>query len=504
MSLSPPNPTSPTSQGTRGLRFLLALSLVTGLGLAVFAGLHVLTRQPLLVLLVGTEGGNLDLPQRGALDTLVQDHLECLGGLPVANAQAVPLPPALATFPGRTLLLQPVAFRQENRLHLSFRYIWLAELQREPGRSWHETPIQSGSPATTLLQALRALPLNLTRQGTESLVPSQDGLFWSLLQGMAWHRDDHRLEQAQVLGQQVTAGEPACATAWILRGDILYRRLLIDPRSHSGSQIEAESHFAKALSLVLHHPRGSFLLAEMRIDAGDQRTALSHLQAAVRQHPRVTALYAGIAYAARTAGLLGLARRALERRDRFCPPAFSQYTNENTFLYLGEQQRFKESLLEIEGNPRNVVIRFYKGYIALAEGDRQGAQAHFLRAAATGERLGQFHQLAQVYAEIAASEDAKALQILGELERSRAGLRVPDGEFTFKMGEAYALLGQREEALNMLSRAFAQGFGCARWYAESPFLGDLRQLPRWKALLVHVQERQQLLEGHFKPSEFGL
>jgi len=72
------------------------------------------------------------------------------------------------------------------------------------------------------------------------------------------------------------------------------------------------------------------------------------------------------------------------------------------------------------------------------------------------------------------------------------------------MAEAYSLLGHRQESLDLLSRAFAQGFGCTRWYSESPFLAEVRRLPRWQALILHVQERQQLMEKRFPPSDFGL
>jgi len=504
LSLSPVIPAAQASQGTRGLRFLLVTSLLVGLSLAVFGSLHVLLRRPASVLLITPKSPTLDFSQRSALGTVIQDHLEALGGLPIGNAEELPSVGQMASFPGRTLILLPTVSRIENRLSLSIRHAWLSNLRRDPAGCWRETPVQVENPATVLLRSLKALPLSLTRIESSHLVPAREDLFWDLIQGQAWHRNEGRLDQAEELGRKVTEAEPNCATAWILRGEILYTRLLSEPKTHSGSQAEAESHFAKALSLVPYHPRGSFLLAEMRIDAGDQRTALAQLQAALRHFPKVTALYSGLAYAARTAGLLDLAQKALTRRNELCPPAFSSHTSENTYLYLGDRRRFEESLLEFEGNPRNEVTRFYRAYLALAAGDLRGAHQGFLKAASTGEKQGQFHQLSILYADLAAGRDAEALASLRRLESSRVGLRVPDGEFTFKMGEAYALLGQREAALDLLSRAFAQGFGCARWYTESPFLGSLRTLPRWRALVLHIQERQQLLEGRYPPSEFGL
>lgn len=504
MAIPAPFPVPKAPNRIRGLRFLLLTSGLVALVMLGYATYHVLTRQPSAVVLLGLRNPAFSLEQRNALDTLLQDHLEYLGNLTVATVPGLPDETELRPLSGRTLLLAPTLTRQNDRLTLTFRYAWLADYRRDAQGSWRQTPTLEGNPSETILKALGALPIYLSMNRAQYFLPKRNHLFWTLVQGQALHRDETRMDEANALGTLVSTTEPDCASAWILKGDILYRRLLNDPRSHAGAQAEAEAHFAKALALLPHHPRGTFLRAEMRIDAGDQRSALTDLQAATRAFPRATAIHSGISYAARTAGLLELARRALARRDSLCPLAFTAFTSENTFLYLGERERFAASLVESPETPRNAITRYYRGYLALAAGDHPRAQAHFRAAAESQETLGQFRELSLLYLHISAGRKAEALQALRQLEAARSGLRVPDGEFTFKMAEAYALVGRRQESLDQLSRAFAQGFGCTRWYAESPFLAQVRQMPRWKALILHVQERQALLEKRFPPSDFGL
>lgn len=503
-----PSPTLPSfpkaPNRTRGLRFLLLASGLVALAMLGYATFHVLTRHPTSVLLLSVRSTALTPEHRGAFDTFLQDHLEYLGNLAVATVPDLPEEADLRGLSGRTLILAPTLTRLDDRISLSLRYTWLADLRRDPRGCWRQSPTLEGSPAPTIQKTLKTLPIYLSLNRAPFLLPQQDRLFWTLLQGQALHRDETRMDEVDALGTLVAQAEPNCASAWILKGDLMYRRLLNDPRSHAGAQAEAEGHFAKALTLLPHHPRGTFLLAEMRIDSGDQRSALTNLQAAIRVFPRATAIHSGITYAARTAGLLDLAQRALTRRDHLCPHSFSAFTSENTFLYLGQRSRFQASLVDSSEKPRNAITRFYRGYLALASGDTSGAQSHFRSATQSPESLGQFRELSRVYLDLSAGKHAEALHALRKLEVARSGLRVPDGEFSFKMAEAYSLLGHRQESLDLLSRAFAQGFGCAKWYAESPFLAEVRRLPRWQALILHVQERQQLMEKRFPPSDFGL
>lgn len=487
----------------RGGLFLTAVSLMAGLALAAVVFGQLRNRGPERVVFLRATGPDLDVFQSEALTVFLQDHVETLGGPPVGNLPALPGPALLAELGDRTLVVQPVARRQGGLLGLELRYAWSGALvQGAP--DWKGSPLSPGPPDAVLPQALQGLPLRLRRAPDLPLLPRGAGGFWDLLRAQGWHRIHGRLEEAQRLAERVLATEADCPTARVVHGDILYRRLLSDPMGLSGTQETAEASLRAALERVPGHPRAAFLLGELRTDAGDQRAALTVLQEALRRYPRATSIYAGLAYAARTAGLLDLGLRALARRNRLVPAALTPFTAENTYLYAGDPVAYERTLLERADNPRNATVRFYRGYLALSQGRREEARGLFRKAADLEEGFGEFRQLSLAFERIAAGEREAALEILEALERQRTGLRIPDGEFTFKMAEAHAILERREASLDLLTRASAQGFGCDRWYRESPFLGPVRSSLRWPSLLARVEERRALLASRFTPGDFGL
>lgn len=442
--------------------------------------------------------------QGEALATLVMDHLETQGGQAVALAESLPEGPLLASLRPHTLVVDLRPIREGNRLGLGFRRAWSEELQREPVSAWREEGLPAQLPPLAFQAFLKQLGMPANPSLGGALIPPKADQFWDLLQGQAWRRLSARMPEAQALASRIAAEAPDCASALLLEGDILYRRLVDDRRVGVQDLGQAEACLQRVQNLVPGHPRGTLIRTQLWADLGSHRPALEALVEPLRQHPRSVNLHAALAYVARTSGLLDLAQRALDRRLQLAPGSRRMVQPENTHLYRGDLEAFAGTLVERPGSPRNVMVRFYRGYLALIRGNPTLAHDTFAQAAEGAQGFEGFAALARAYQLHLEGRRAEALTLLESLEQGRMGLRAPDGEYTFKLAEALAFMGRQEAALDALQRAFAQGFGCTPWYEGSPLLKPLQALPRWQGISQHLHERQALLESRFPADRFGL
>jgi tetratricopeptide (TPR) repeat protein len=459
-------------------------------------------RSPLKVLLITAPppagGTGLEPAQERAIGALIQDHLELGGGFAVTSVTKVPSD--LEPFRGRpqVLLVQLEPRRRGEDLELSYRYAWGKEIGKEATVPWVSRKASASAPRQAFEGFLRDFP-QAVRIRPESLMPKAAAVFWDIVQAGGWRLQNQRLEEAMALAEQATRREPECASAWLLLGNLRYRWMLNSPTAIRQEQSETEAFLQRGLTLAPGHPRGTFLLSLLKADSGNQRDALDLLLQARRKQPFNPTLLTGIAYAARGAGLLPLSRRAMDLRDDLAFAQLQPQAVDITCLYTGEVQRFEAGLQEQPGHLRSTsgVLPFYRGYLALVRGDHALAHQEFRTAAGLANGYPNILRLSEIYDLILEGRKDEAWKKLREYDQERIGMREPDGEFTIRLAEAYALMGDRASAMEMASRAFARGFGCTEWYERSPMLEPLRGLPKWKALIQHLRERQSLMEDRF-------
>lgn len=436
-----------------------------------------------------------------ALGALAQEQLEYLGGHAVTTVTQ--LPEDLRSIQGRrglwVVVLEPR--RIGDQLQMAYRAIPGRRIHSGQPLAWERHEGAPMPPAQAMDDFLRGFPVPVAAP-KNSLVPTSTEVFWSLMRASALRLRNEGLEEATLLAERATQQEPTCATSWLLLGNLHYRQTLNNPSAFRRERAETEALFQRALMLAPHHPRAAFLLALIYSDAGNHREALDLLLAARKRQPHNPTLLTGIAYAGRGAGLLPLSRRAMDLRDDLALAQFTPQALDITCLYTGEVARFEASLREQPGHLRSTggVLPFYRGYLALLRNQTNLAHEEFHRAAALSNGYPNMQRLADIYDLILEDRKSEALQAVKAFDQERVGMQEPDGEFTIRLAEAYALIGDRGTAMEMCARAFARGFGCTEWYEKSPLLASLRDLPRWKSLIQHLKERQGLMQDRFPMS----
>lgn len=482
-----------------GLAFLVLLG--AGSGLAWLIAAHGF-RSPLRVLLITQPPDGSMSPDAAtcrALGALVQDHLEYYGKAAVTNVTSLPDNLELLRGQPRTLIVQLDPSRQGDALVLSYRYAWGDHLAQGKPPVWIRHQGQLSQPVETFDAFLRDFPQSFHVQNPALLIPRNARVFWDLVEAGAWRLKNERLDEVIALVEEVVKQEPTCATSWILLGNLRYRRMLNNPAAFRREETDTEIQFQRGLALAADHPRGTLLLSLLKTDSGNQSEALDLLLRVRRRQPYNPTLLTGITYAARGGGLLKMARRAMDIRDGLAFGKLQPQAVDITYLYTGEIQRFETGLREQPGHLRSTsgVLPFYRGYLALVRGDRGLAQREFKAIEALPNAYPNIRRLSEIYSLILDGQREEAWRKLREYDQERLGMREPDGEFTLRLAEAYALLGDRASAMDMASRAFSRGFGCIEWYERSPMLESLRSLPKWEALIQHLNERRALMEDRF-------
>lgn len=495
--------TAPGSRPRSAALFLGAAFLVLLIGGGILAWLMAKqgVRAPLRVLLIApapSPDSGMEVAEGRALNALIQDLLEHQGGFAVTSVME--LPPDMEPFrtQPRTLLLQPEPRRKGDSLELAYRHVWGRQIPKGAPVPWIEHRVDALPPVKAVAAFLASFPQAM--QGSPSnLVPKVDKVFWALVQAGAWRLQNGHLDEALALTEQATLQEPDCASAWLLLGNLRYRRLLNNAAASRRDHSETEAALQRGLALAPHHPRGALLLSLLKADIGDQAEALELLLKARRKQPFNPSLLTGIAYAARNAGLLPLARRAMDIRDNLAFAQLQPQAVDITCLYTGEISRFEANLQEQPGHLRSAsgVLPFYRGYLALIQGHPKQAQKEFRAVAQLENGYPNILRLSEIFDLILDGRRKEAWKKLQAYDLERTGMREPDGEFTIRLAEAYALMGDRSSAMDMTMRAFARGFGCTAWYERSPMLESLRGLPKWKGLMQHLKERQSLMEDRF-------
>jgi tetratricopeptide (TPR) repeat protein len=199
-----------------------------------------------------------------------------------------------------------------------------------------------------------------------------------------------------------------------------------------------------------------------------------------------------LGYAYRFAGMLNESIAECERARQIDPLVKSNGSALNTYLYLGQYDKFLASLPDVNDSS---FYLFYRGLGEYYQNDAQRASRDFDRAYEIDPTL--YAQIGKALSESIANRRADGLEILNGLESKIAARGVGDPEAVYKIAQAYAVLGDKASALRALRRSVESGFFSYPYIAADPLLHGIRSEIAFGQTLDVARQRHELFKNNF-------
>ena len=291
--------------------------------------------------------------------------------------------------------------------------------------------------------------------------------------------------------EKSTALEPNYAPAWahLGRAYTTNASLQFGGREDYG---KAQAVYEKAIALnpALVEPR--IYMANLFTDTGRVEQAVPLLRSALRDSPNNAEAHWELGYAYRFAGMLEESLAESEKARQNNPQVKINSSAMNSYLYLGEYEKFLQSL------PVNdsVYILFYRGFGEFYMDNREHAAMDFDRAFAMDPSLLPA-AVGKALSYSIKHENLRGLQLLKQTESRIEERGVSDAEGLYKVAQAYAVLGDKASALHMLGHSIGGGFFCYPYFVRDPLLQNLRDEPEFKTLMSQALHRHDQFRTTF-------
>jgi len=214
------------------------------------------------------------------------------------------------------------------------------------------------------------------------------------------------------------------------------------------------------------------------------------LRDALRTNGNNAAAHWELGYAYRFAGMLDESVAECERA-RQIGQVKSNGSVLNTYLYLGQYQKFLESLPVDDSS----FTLFYRGFGEFHQKEYAQAARDFDRAYDLDPTL--YAGIGKALSDSIHDRRAEGLELLSGLERQIRERGVGDPEATYKIAQAYIVLGDKTSALRALRTSVESGFFSYAYLSRDPLLNDLRSGPEFEQILNMARQRYEAFKRSF-------
>jgi TolB-like protein/DNA-binding winged helix-turn-helix (wHTH) protein len=341
-------------------------------------------------------------------------------------------------------------------------------------------------------QLVSQLQLRLSPSEAEHLKPENPGsplAYGYFLQGLDFY-GQHKFPLAIKMLEKSTEIDPSYAPAWAYLG-ASYNS---DAAFELGGRDEyrrAQAAYERALAIQPNLLDAQIFLANHLVDTGKVEQAVPLLRDALKTNGNYAAAHWELGYAYRFAGMLNESLAECERARQLDPLVKGNGSVLNTYLYLGQYQKFLESLPLDDSS----FVLFYRGFGEFHEKEFDQASKDFDRAYQLDPTL--YAGIGKALSDSIHHRKEEGVDVLNELERKIRERGVGDPEATYKIAQAYAVLGDKASALGALRTSVESGFFGYPYIAKDPLLSDLHNEPEFAPILNIARQRYEAFRSSY-------
>ena len=341
-------------------------------------------------------------------------------------------------------------------------------------------------------QLISELQLSLSPAEAERLKPETPAnplAYQYFLQGLDFH-GQHNFPLAIKMLEKSTEIDPKYAPAWAYLGASYNSDAAFELGGREQYR-RAEAAYERALALRPNLLDAQMFLANLLVDTGKVEQAVPLLRDALKTNGNNAAAHWELGYAYRFAGMLDESVAECERARELAPLVKANGSVLNSYLYLGQYQKFLESLPVDDSS----FILFYRGFGEFHEKEFNQASKDFDRAYDLDPTL--YTGIGKALSDSIHRHGAEGLELLGGLERKIKERGVGDPEATYKIAQAYAVLGDKISAMRLLRSSVENGFFSYPYLSKDPLLSELRGEPEFAQILNMARQRHEAFKRSF-------
>ncbi len=341
-------------------------------------------------------------------------------------------------------------------------------------------------------QLISELQLNLPPGEAEHLKPeaSVSPLAYEyFLQGLDLY-GQHKFPLAINMFEKTTEIDPNYAPGWAYLGASYNSDAAFELGGREQYR-RAQDAYERALAIRPNLLDAQIFLANLLIDTGKVEQAVPLLRDALKTNGNYAAAHWELGYAYRFAGMLDESVTECERARQLAPFVKGNGSVLNSYLYLGEYQKFLESLPVDDSS----FTLFYRGFGEFHEKQFDQAARDFDRAYELDPTL--YTGIGKALSDAIHQHVKEGLQLLSGLDNTVKQRGVGDPEATYKIAQAYAVLEDKSFALRALRMSVEGGFFSYPYIDKDPLLNDLHGEPEFAQILDIAHQRHEAFKNSF-------